>query len=53
LQTDHERSHEAGIDLHLVKPVDPEILHGLLRRFRTVIAPTAEVQAVCVAQGDG
>jgi two-component system CheB/CheR fusion protein len=24
------RSREAGFDLHLLKPVDPEVLHGLL-----------------------
>jgi CheY-like chemotaxis protein len=28
---DRLRSQEAGIDLHLVKPVDPEELHKLLR----------------------
>ena len=32
------RSEEAGIDLHLVKPVDPVRLHQLLSRFRRVIA---------------
>jgi len=32
------RSQEAGIDLHLIKPVDPEGLHRLLNRFRRVIA---------------
>jgi two-component system CheB/CheR fusion protein len=31
------RSLEAGIDLHLVKPVDPEYLQKLLSRFRRVI----------------
>ena len=33
-EEDRRRSEEAGIDLHLVKPVDPEKLLGLLRRFR-------------------
>jgi len=31
-------SEEAGIDLHLIKPVDPVRLHQLLSRFRRVIA---------------
>jgi len=31
------RSLEAGIDLHLLKPVDPEYLQKLLFRFRRVI----------------
>jgi CheY-like chemotaxis protein len=36
-EEDRRRSEEAGIDLHLVKPVDPEKLLGLLRRFRRVV----------------
>jgi CheY-like chemotaxis protein len=31
------RSREAGIDLHLVKPVDPAALGGVLKRFEDVI----------------
>jgi CheY-like chemotaxis protein len=31
---DHERSRAAGIDLHLVKPVEPEELRGLLAGAR-------------------
>jgi two-component system, chemotaxis family, CheB/CheR fusion protein len=31
------KSAEAGIDLHLVKPVESETLHGLLERFRRVV----------------
>jgi CheY-like chemotaxis protein len=37
---DRMRSREAGIDLHLTKPVDPEVLRRLLRRFERVIAHT-------------
>jgi CheY-like chemotaxis protein len=33
-EEDRRRSVEAGIDLHLVKPVDPPELHGVLERFR-------------------
>src|SRR6266851_3631434 len=36
------RSLQAGIDLHLVKPVDPAELEKLLRRFQTVVMPAAE-----------
>jgi signal transduction histidine kinase len=32
-QADRQRSQEAGFDLHLVKPVDPEKLAQLLERF--------------------
>jgi CheY-like chemotaxis protein len=35
---DRRRSEEAGIDLHLTKPVDASQLEGLLSRFRSVIA---------------
>jgi CheY-like chemotaxis protein len=35
-EEDRRRSEAAGIDLHLVKPVDPDQLLGLLRRFRRV-----------------
>ena len=42
MQADQMRSQEAGIDLHLVKPVEPEILQQVLQRFETVIVPSAE-----------
>jgi CheY-like chemotaxis protein len=32
------QSYKAGIDLHLVKPVDPAELENLLKRFRKIIA---------------
>jgi hypothetical protein len=32
------KSAEAGIDLHLLKPVDPATLAGVLRRFSEVLA---------------
>jgi CheY-like chemotaxis protein len=34
---DRRRSAEAGIDLHLLKPVDPAWLQRLLRRFQAVL----------------
>lgn len=37
--TDRQRSAEVGFDLHLVKPVDPAMLVGLLERFRRLLAP--------------
>jgi CheY-like chemotaxis protein len=36
-EADRERSQEAGIHLHLVKPVDPPELEELLRRFQTIL----------------
>ena len=30
---DRQRSEVAGVDAHLVKPVDPAVLVGVLRRF--------------------
>src|SRR5262249_48840873 len=41
-QTDHDRSYEVGIDLHLDKPVEPDTLRQILRRFQTVVAPGVE-----------
>jgi two-component system, OmpR family, response regulator len=35
---DRRRSREAGIDLHLTKPVDPKQLEALLNRFQRIIA---------------
>ena len=36
---DRACSAAAGIDLHLVKPIKPEQLLGLLRRFRATVQP--------------
>jgi CheY-like chemotaxis protein len=50
MQADRLRSQEAGIDLHLVKPVDPVELLNLLRRFQTLIMPGApERIAMCLS----
>jgi CheY-like chemotaxis protein len=38
-EKDRQQSEEAGIDLHLVKPVDPGQLQKLLRRFERIILP--------------
>jgi len=38
-EADRLRSSEAGIDLHLVKPIDPDQLKDLLARFQTVVVP--------------
>lgn len=37
-ESDLRRSEEAGIDVHLAKPVDPLELNNILSRFATVIA---------------
>jgi CheY-like chemotaxis protein len=39
---DRRRSEEAGIDLHLLKPVEPDELRGLLARFRQLLAQPAD-----------
>jgi CheY-like chemotaxis protein len=36
-EADRRRSEQAGIDLHLLKPADPEDLKTLLARFKTII----------------
>jgi len=36
-EEDRARTAAAGFDLHLVKPVDPALLIGLLRRFRRAL----------------
>ena len=33
-EEDRRRSHEAGFDHHLIKPVEPDALHQLLARPR-------------------
>jgi CheY-like chemotaxis protein len=33
------RSRREGIDLHLTKPVEPEALRGILRRFAEILSP--------------
>jgi CheY-like chemotaxis protein len=43
MQADLQRSQEAGIDLHLLKPADTVVLEKLLRRFQEIILPTATV----------
>ena len=37
MTADRLRSQEAGIDLHLVKPVEPAELEHLLKRFRRIV----------------
>ena len=39
-EADRTRAKANGIHLHLVKPVDPALLVGLMRRFRDALAPT-------------
>jgi len=34
---DWERSERAGIDLHLVKPADPDLLARTLKRFQAIV----------------
>jgi two-component system CheB/CheR fusion protein len=46
-EADRRRSEEAGIDLHLVKPVDPLELLKLLRRFQRILLPNRA--AVCLS----
>jgi CheY-like chemotaxis protein len=36
-EEDFQRSKEAGIDLHLLKPVDPTKLQDLLKRFQQLL----------------
>jgi CheY-like chemotaxis protein len=39
---DYRRSREAGIDLHLVKPANPDQLRHLLRRFHAIVGDWEE-----------
>jgi CheY-like chemotaxis protein len=36
-EADRERSRQAGIHLHLLKPLDPSELEELLRRFQAIL----------------
>ena len=38
-EADYQRSADAGINLHLIKPVDPPELMAVLERFSRLIAP--------------
>jgi CheY-like chemotaxis protein len=38
-EADRARSARVGFDLHLVKPVDPAVLVGMMERFRQLLAP--------------
>ena len=38
-EAERRRAAEAGFDLHLLKPVDPAVLVGVLERFRRLFAP--------------
>ena len=40
---DRWRSADAGVDLHLVKPVDPGLLKGLMLRFQRALVPPVEM----------
>src|SRR5262249_42116285 len=45
-EADRLRSSEAGFDLHMIKPVDPAVLVGLMERFRRLLAPTTPAAEV-------
>ena len=50
------RTGAAGFTLHLVKPVDPGILVGMMERFRRLLAPSipaADVTPTAGRDGDG
>jgi CheY-like chemotaxis protein len=36
---ERRQAYEAGVDLHLVKPVDPFVLQAVLSRFGRLVAP--------------
>ncbi len=46
MEADQLRSQEAGIDLHLMKPVDGDVLDSVLKRFQAVIMPSPLQAAV-------
>jgi len=48
---DRQRSGEAGVHLHLVKPVEPAVVLGILRRFAEVVSPPICVHEHAAAGG--
>lgn len=44
-KSDRQRSHEAGIHLHLAKPVDPDFLCKVLKRFQAIIMPVECIES--------
>ncbi len=50
-ESDRRRAEEAGFNVHLTKPVDPEVLNGLLAGALTPGAATAAADAASGADG--
>ena len=47
METDIHRSREAGFSEHLIKPVDPEELAGILKNAARSLAEPSEETALC------
>jgi CheY-like chemotaxis protein len=52
-EADRARSTRVGFDLHLVKPVDPAVLVGMMERFRHLLAPPIPAEELDPPGGDG
>ena len=47
---DRLRSTQAGFDLHLVKPVEPATLVGMMERFRRLLSPPIPVEELDLSE---
>jgi CheY-like chemotaxis protein len=51
-EADRARSTRAGFDLHMVKPVDPAVLVGMMERFRQLLAPPIPAEELDAPEDD-
>lgn len=51
-EADRARSTRAGFDLHMVKPVDPAVLVGMMERFRHLLAPPIPAENLDLPEDD-
>lgn len=51
-QKDKEECYEAGMNAHIVKPIDPNVLYEEMAKFLPIAAEAPQVQRTTVASGD-
>ena len=51
-QKDKEECYEAGMNAHIVKPIDPNVLYEEMAKFLPIASETANVETTTVVSGD-
>ena len=52
-EEDRRRTDGAGLDLHLLKPIDPVLLEGILRRFQKFVVARSSFTAATSRRANG